>query len=283
MAELLDRARQLPAAGPYSIRAAETAAVHAAIYPSRDAVCETCPAELGKAYYAIKRWLDQQDSSSTSTTLTVNKNTSIARFLSESIILTPHGLGIAYSNDNLTDKAARYILKNDPDAAQFFKVLPPDAEEGEDETPAAGEATTQAAAPAASAMLSAVVPAGFDYNALASAMVDELERRAEERNTKFEQDMDDATAEQPALTASAGGAADGSDATDSTDTSDSTDNNAGTDVDGEDRPVRLSRMNKEQLVAAYTAELGEAPAEGLTNDELREAIAAKRSSLPSAE
>jgi len=258
---LIDRARQLVAAGPYSIRAAETAAVHAALYPGRDAVCETCPAELGKAYYAIKRWLDQQDSSSTSTNLTVNKTTSTARFTSDTLTYTPHGLGIAYTNDNLTDKAARYILKNDPDAAQFFKTLPPDAE---DETPTA--------APAASAPAAAqTVPADFDYTKLAKAMVDELESRERERYTQPEAS---AAPEQPNLTASAGGAAEAD--------PNKTDGDGDGDHDGE-QPVRLSRANKEVLQAYYRAEVGGEPAADLTNDELREAIAAKRASLPAAE
>lgn len=67
MAELLDQAHQLVAGGVYSASAAEIAGVHAAIYSSRDTVCQTCPAELGKAFYAIQRWATQQDSfSSTS-------------------------------------------------------------------------------------------------------------------------------------------------------------------------------------------------------------------------
>lgn len=275
MAELLDRARQLVAAGPYSPNVSEIIAVHAAIYPSRDPVCDHCPAEQGKAYFAIKRWVDQQDNSpSTSTNSTVKK--SEARFNSDTLTYTPHGLGIAYTNDNLTDKAARHILKNDPDAAQFFKVLPPDAEDGEDDVQPA-VAPAPAAAPAASTTAAtAALPADFDYNKLASAMMDELERREAARTTKFEQDMADTTSEQPARTASAGGAAAGTDAGDQSDSgSDESDND---EQDGE-KPVRLSRMNKEQLLAAYRAEV---QAEGglllvdAHNDDLRAAIAKAR-------
>jgi hypothetical protein len=269
VAELLERARQLIAGGPYSPNVSEIIAVHAALYPTRDPVCDHCPAEQGKAYFAIKRWVDQQDnSSSTSTTLTVSKNTSTARFHSDTTTLFPHGLGVAYSNDNLTDKAARYILKNDPDAAQFFKVLPPDAEEGEDDVQPT-VASAPAAAPAASTTVpTAALPAGFDYAALAKAMVDELERRESEREPEAP-----AADEQPNLTSSAGGAADDADKADGDDEDDNDD----------EKPVRLSRMNKELLISTYTAELGQAPAENLTNDELREAIAAKRASLPAAE
>ncbi len=275
MAELLDRARLLINAGPYNPRAAELAAVHAAIYPSRDAVCETCPAELGKAYYAIKRWLDQQDnSSSTSTTSTVKK--SEARFHSDTITYTPHGLGIAYTNDNLTDKAAHFILKNDPDAAQFFKVLPPDAEDGEDDEqqPVAEQALATDSTP----VLAQTVPTGFDYAALARAMVDEMESREASRNT---QPTAPVALAQPPLTASTGGAAyaGSKPATDNS----GTDSDKDSDGDQDDEsPVRLSRMNKAQLVAAYTTEVGSIPAENLTNDDLRDAITAKRSATPQA-
>jgi hypothetical protein len=282
VAELLDRAQLLIAAGPYDARPAEIAAVHAAIYPERDAVCQTCRGELGRAYYAIQRWANQQNSFSTSISSTVKKSTVTARFKSDNTIYTPHGLGVAYSNTNLTDKAARYILENDPDAKELFSELPGEASEEEQElTPAqqvAEKALTLAENPKQE------TPAGFDYAKLASAMVDELERRSDERTAKFEQDMkvDEDQNEQLPLTASTGGTADGqeSDNTDSsdsnTDTSDSTSNNS--DADTEEKPVRLARMNKEQLVATYTTELGQAPAEGLTNDELRDAIAQKRAS-----
>jgi hypothetical protein len=50
------------------------------------------------------------------------------------------------------------------------------------------------------------------------------------------------------------------------------------DADADKRPAPISRMTKEQLVATYTTELGQAPAEGLTNDDLRNAIADKRAS-----
>jgi hypothetical protein len=286
VAELLERAQQLVAAGPYDARTSEIIAVHALIYPDREPVCDHCRAEQGKAYFAIKRWAEQQDSSSSiSTNSTVKKSTSVARFKNANTIYTPHGLGVAYSNDNLTDKAARYIIANDPDAAALFSELPPAEEEGEDEqlTPAqqtAEKALVKAAHPVQTA------PAGFDYAKLAKAMVDELERREGERTAEFEQALDNAASEQPPLTASTGGAADAGQETDNTDnsdsntdTSDNTSNNSGTDADGEEKPVRLSRMNKEQLVATYTAELGQVPAEGLTNDELRDAIAEKRSSL----
>jgi hypothetical protein len=101
--------------------------VHASLYPDRDAVCQTCRGELGKAYYAIKRWTEQQGAASDASLslTTMEKSKSVARFKNENTIYTPHGLGIAYSNDNLTDKVAHYIIENDPDAAVFFSVLPP--------------------------------------------------------------------------------------------------------------------------------------------------------------
>jgi hypothetical protein len=93
---------------------------------------------------------------------------------------------------------------------------------------------------------------------LAKAIVDELERRSEERDAKFEQDLADNTPEQPALTASTGGAADDH-GTDKTDKSDSESDTSDNDNHDEAKPASLSRANKEQLVTIYTAELGQAP------------------------
>jgi hypothetical protein len=217
----------------------------------------------------------------------MKKSTSVARFKNANTIYTPHGLGVAYSNDDLTDKAARYIIANDPDAAVLFSELPPAEEEGEGEqqlTPAqqtAEKALVKAEHPVQHA------PASFDYAKLAKAMVDELERREGERTAEFEQDLENATSEQPPLTASTGGAGEGDAILEvktealsnsvevTTGQTESTDTH---EADTDERPVRLSRMNKEQLVATYTAELGQVPAEGLTNDELRDAIAEKRAS-----
>jgi hypothetical protein len=299
VSELLNRAQQLVAAGPYDARPAEIAAVHDAIWPEKAPVCPTltCRKVLGVAYFSIKRWTEQQGAASNAplSLSTMKKSTSVARFKSSDTIYTPHGLGVAYSNANLTDKAARYILEKDPDAAALFSALPPEDEDAEDEqelTPAqqvADKALSLAENPKQSA------PDGFDYAKLASAMVDELERRAQERDTKTEQDLDDdseqdlddATSEQPPLTASTGGAADAGQETDETDnsdsnsdTSDSTSNYS--DADNSAAPVRLSRMNKEQLLATYRAEV---QAEGglllvdAHNDDLRNAIAEKRASL----
>jgi hypothetical protein len=267
-AEQLKRARQLVAGGVYSASAAEIAAVHAAIYPSRDDVCQTCPGELGKAFYAIQRWATQQDSfSSTSTSSTV-KNQSVARFHSDDITYTPHGLGVVYSNTNLTDKAARYILKTDPDAIQHFAVLPPEAQEGEDDAPVAAkpEQATETQVEKAQQQVTAV-PAEFDYAKLAAAMLDEVERRQSNADAAASQARIDA-AQQPALTASTGGAADAGQETDKTDTSDN--------VQDETKPVSLSRANKAQLTAFYVAEIGHAPAEDLNVDQLRGAIAEHR-------
>ncbi|MDJ0367381.1 hypothetical protein QMK33_19710 [Hymenobacter sp. H14-R3] len=291
MAELLDRARQLVAAGPYSARPAEVASVHAALYPGRDAVCQTCRHELGTAYFAIKRWADQQDSSSTIFSDNVKKSTVTARFHSDQLIYTPHGLGVAYSNANLTDKAARDILKADPDAAAHFAVLPPAATEGEDEqplTPAQASAEKQAEkaehpAPAA--------PAGFDYAKLAAALLDESERRQNEVDAAHEKAWLDAAQQHapadnatPSLTASAGGAeAPATEAVVETQTLTN-----GVEVttghlevidEHDEQPVRLSRMNKEQLLDTYRVELRLEPAAGLTNDQLRDAIAEHRASL----
>lgn len=263
MAELLERAQQLVAAGPYDARPAEIAAVHAAIYPDRDAVCQTCRGELGKAYYAIQRWAAQQGAASFAplSLSTMKKPVSVARFKSAHTIYTPHGLGIAYSNDNLTDKAARYILKNDPDAAALFSELPPEAE---DEELPASPAATPAPAPVAGGEI--------DYVKLAQAIVDiQNKQKAQEPNQEVQELQQEAKESGQPLTASTGGAADAGNQPNGA-------GNAGDDADGDDKPVRLSRMNKEQLVATYTTELGQAPAEGLTNDELRDAIAEKRSS-----
>jgi hypothetical protein len=263
--------------------------VHDIIWPEKAPVCPTltCRKVLGVAYFSIKRWAEQQGAASDAplSLSTMKKSTSVARFKSSDTIYTPHGLGIAYSNSNLTDKAARYIIDNDPDAKTLFSELPPDGEDEDEQqlTPAqqsAEKALEKAEAPAQH------VPAGFDYAKLASAMVDELERRSSEaRNTQFEQDLDNARAQQPALTASTGGAADGGQETDNTDNSDSntdTSDNSDTEDHDEAKPASLSRANKEQLQGLYRAELGQEPAVELTNDDLRNAIAEKRASLQDA-
>jgi hypothetical protein len=291
VAELLDRARQLVAGGPHVTNISELIAVHALLYPARDPVCDHCPAEQGKAYYAIQRWVTQQENSlSTSTSNNVKKGTT-ARFHSDQLIYTPHGLGVAYNNDNLTDKAARDILKADPDAAQHFAVLPPAAEEGEDEPLTEAQASAAKQVEKAQHPVPApTAPVGFDYNKLASAMIDELQRREAEAQAKRDaeddgDEDDDQGNEQPSgLTDSTGGAGEG-DATSEvktetldngvevkTGTTDTTENDS---HDGE-QPVRLSRMDKKQLVATYKAELNLEPAEGLTNDQLRDAIAEHR-------
>lgn len=289
MAELLERAQALVAAGPYDARPAEIAAVHAAIYPDRDAVCQTCRGELGRAYYAIQRWAAQQDAASDAplSLSTMKKNNSVARFKSDSTIYTPHGLGVAYSNANLTDKAARDIIKNDPDAKALFSELPAEADEAEQDLSPAQASAEKAVEQAQTAVQQ--LPAGFDYAKLASAMVDELERRQAEAQAKHDAEHDyqdeEENDQQPDLTASVGGAAEAELEVET----DVLDNNvevttghidgAAGDDHNDEKPVRLSRMNKDQLVAAYTTELGQAPAEGLTNDELRDAIAEKRASL----
>jgi hypothetical protein len=286
VADLLERAQALVAVGPYDARPAEIAAVHDAIWPEKAPVCPTlgCRQVLGVAYFSIKRWAEQQGAASDAplSLSTMQKSNSTARFKSDSTIYTPHGLGVAYSNANLTDKAARDIIKNDPDAKALFSELPGEAsEEEQDLSPA--QASAEKAVEKAQAAVTDQVHAGFDYAKLASAMLDEVERRSQESTAKFEQQIADATAGHAALTASTGGAAE--DATDTTDnsdsnsdTSDSTASNSSTDASSDEKPVRLSRMNKEQLVVTYTAELGQAPADALTNDDLRDAIAEKRAS-----
>jgi hypothetical protein len=282
--ELLTRAQQLLAAGPYDARPAEIAAVHDAIWPEKAPVCPTltCRRVLGVAYFSIQRWAEQQGAAGTTPlTSSIMKKTTTARFKYDTTIYTPHGLGVAYSNTNLTDKAARDIIKNDPDAAGLFEVLPPEAEEGEGEQQlTASQQATETQVEKAQAAVQAT-PAGFDYALLASAMLDEIERRNEERNTKFEQDIAEITSQQPPLTASTSGAAEadqGSDNEDNTDsTSDTSDSDSDSDQEG-NKPVSLSRANKDQLIAFYTAELGQAPAPELTNEDLRKAIAEKRAS-----
>lgn len=275
MAELLERAQQLVAAGPYDARPAEIAAVHDAIWPEKAPVCPTltCRKVLGVAYFSIKRWAEQQGTDSTAplSLSTMKKTVSVARFKSAHTIYTPHGLGIAYSNDNLTDKAARYILENDPDAASLFSELP-----GE---PSEEEQKASQAAPAQAPATPAPVAAGeIDYVKLAQAIVDiQNKQKAQEPNQEALELQQEAKENGQTLTASTGGAAEIGNQPNGADNSGA--DNSGADADGDDKPVRLSRMNKDQLVATYTAELGQAPAEGLTNDELRDAIAEKRSSL----
>jgi hypothetical protein len=254
--------------------------VHAALYPKQDAVCQTCRGELGKAYYAIQRWVNQQENSFLTISSSNVKNGTTARFHSDQLIYTPHGLGVAYSNDNLTDKAARDILKADPDAAQHFSTLPPEAEAGEDEQPlnasqaAATKAVDKAQHPAPAQ------PAGLDYAKLAAAILDEQTRRAGEQPAPAPAPTDAAN-----LTASAGGAGEGETTTEiTTEVLDNgvvatTGHTETTDEDHSDeKPVRLSRMGKDQLLDTYRAELRLEPAAGLTNDELRNAIAEHRAS-----
>ncbi len=65
-----------------------------------------------------------------------------ARFLSDDTQYIPFGTGVAYTNANLTDSAARNILAADPDAVSLFKTLPAaeqqpetgNEDESEDET-----------------------------------------------------------------------------------------------------------------------------------------------------
>ena len=237
--------------------------LHAALYPDREPVCQNCRGELGKAYYAIQRWVSQQDASSTNPPSSNVKKTTTARFHSDELHYTPHGLGVTYSNANLTDKAARDILSADPDAARHFAVLPAEAsaeEAAEDAAPATAP-VEQALEPAATP------PAGFDYGKLASALADEMERRHAGATSVPAAPVADA----PALTASAGGAPAGVTVTTGTTAHDADD----ADHDDE-KPVRLSRMGKDQLLATYRAELKLEPAEGLTNEELRQVIAEHR-------
>jgi hypothetical protein len=243
-------------------------------------VCQTCPAELGKAYYAIKRWVDQQNSSSTISSSNVKKTT-VARFHSDTLSFTPHGLGVTYTNANLTDKAARDILASDPDAARHFATLPPaESDEEKEQALTAGQQATekqveqadkQAQAPAPAPAL----PGGFDYAQLARAMFDEGERRQREADNKVTEPT------QPNLTAQAGGAAEGEPEvkTEVLD-NDVVVTTGTTEVAGDEdgKPVRLSRMNKDQLVETYRHELNMEPLADLTNDELRTAIAEKRAS-----
>jgi len=282
VAELLERARQLVAGGPHVTHVSELIAVHALIYPNRDPVCDHCPAEQGRAYYAIKRWVTQQENSSPTIFSDNVKQHSIARFHSDQLIYTPHGLGVAYSNDNLTDKAARDILKADPDAAQHFAVLPPLAE-GEDEqplTPAQQNAEKQAEQAQHPA---SPVPQGIDYAKLAAALLDEQERRAGTPPAPAP------APEQPTLTASASGAAeaDAKPEVKKEELDNGVEVTTGTteavDQDHDEKPVRLSRMNKDQLVATYRAELNLEPLADLTNDQLRDAIAEHRAGQADAE
>ncbi|MGI4864625.1 MAG: hypothetical protein ACRYFZ_11945 [Janthinobacterium lividum] len=257
MAELLDRARQLIDAGAHNAQAAEVAAVHDAIWPAQAPVCPTltCRAVLGRAFFTIKRWLDQQDNSpSTSTSSTVSKTTSIARFHSDTTTLFPHGLGMGFSNDNLTDSAARYILENDPEAEQFFKVLPPEAEGEEEFQPKATEAAATEAPTASTVAPTQSLPADFDYDKLADKVFERLKSHAENQGG-----APDST-QQPALTASTGGAADTADG----------------DTHEDGKPLPLSRLNKEQLVAAYRTELQADPPADMLNDDLRSALASHR-------
>lgn len=177
------RAGRLKQAGAYAASPSEIVAVHAGLYPDAAPICNTgCPGAILTAYQSILRWIrlhaTAQPLLSTSST-TMKKPQVQARFKSDDTVYTPFGLGVAYSNANLTDKAARYILENDPDAEQYFAALPEDEEGDEDE--------------------------------------DETEK-----------------------------------------------------------PVRLSRANKETLLDYYRTELKQEPAEDATNEELRKAIADHR-------
>ena len=306
MTELLDRARALVAAGPYDARTSEIAAVHAALYPKRDAVCQTCPAELGRAYYAIKRWAAQQEAASTAPSLSsFMKKNAPARFKSDTTIYTPHGLGVAYSNANLTDSAARAILKADPDAADLFEVLPAEADEEPTTT------TAPASAPQADSTATGLSEADLDK--LADKVAERLRAGMKATPTPSAQPTQhlgidgqpvapgvdpvtkplavggttpvlSVTKEVEALPTGSVAVTTGQVNDQGTGNDNADSDNADSDNDGEggqegEKPVRLSRMNKEQLLAAYRAEV---QAEGgllvvdAHNDDLREAIAKAR-------
>ena len=307
MAELLDRARALVAAGPYDARPAEIAAVHDAIWPAKAPVCPTltCRRALGIAYFSIKRWAEQQgaagDAPLSSPTM---KKPVAARFKSDTTIYTPHGLGVAYSNANLTDSAARAILKADPDAERLFEVLPAEvadepAYDSDKKDQAASSTATGADSPALTGLSEA------DLDKIAERLFDRMKKHVmgEEDHTTSAQPQgidgqpleagadpehqslniggEDTSEGEPTLTVTrtevepahvevtTGQVAD-------------TDAGAGASADADqdgDKPVRLSRMNKEQLLAAYRAEVQ--PEGGLLvvdahNDDLREAIAKAR-------
>jgi len=116
-----ERAGRLKQAGAYRLDTAELVAVYNALFPGQPLSCETCRGVLLQAYQRILRALREHTSATTPLTTMDNQ---AARFKSDDTIYFPHGLGVAYSNANITDKMARYILAKDPEAAKYFEVLP---------------------------------------------------------------------------------------------------------------------------------------------------------------
>ena len=252
----VERARQLKRAGAYGVSGAEVAAVHAALYPDAAPICSTCPGVILPAFQAVLRWLRLHDSSTSfSSTAVANTTPTTAKFTSDDIEYTPFGLGVTYTNANLTDAAARHILKHDPDAARLFATLP--AEESAQESAAAERSAPAADTPADSTPAVATVAAGIDYDLLADKVADKLMERF-----KLSQEPSELPAVEPEAAPALAVTAE----------QDDTD---------ESKPVALSRANKAQLQDLYRAELKQEPGE-LHADDLRKAISDHRAGAGSA-
>jgi len=136
--ELLERARLLREAGAFRVNLDELASVHAALFPGAEPVRTGCRNCVMEAWQVIARVLraetpEPSESSFSSSISTTMANS--ARFDSDTRIVIPHNSGTAYTNENLTDAVARYIIEQDPDAKAFFSVLPADQKPAK---PAAG-------------------------------------------------------------------------------------------------------------------------------------------------
>ncbi|WP_045689401.1 hypothetical protein [Hymenobacter sp. AT01-02] len=120
----VERARLLQQAGPHAAAPEEIAAVHAAFYPNREAVCLTCPGKLGVAYMAIMRYLGSlpADSSTTLFASTIPMSKPKYSFTDSQQTYRPHNSPEVFSNANLTDGRVAMLLKGDPALALHFGI-----------------------------------------------------------------------------------------------------------------------------------------------------------------
>ncbi|UOR06238.1 hypothetical protein MUN82_03880 [Hymenobacter aerilatus] len=121
LGEWVLRARQLQLTGASHATPQEIAAVHAGLFPSAEAVCETCPRKYGPAYFRIIRWLSSQPTS-TSTPTAMAEQARKYSFVSDDTSYRPFGSPSVYNNANLTDAVAERLIKADPAFEKLLKA-----------------------------------------------------------------------------------------------------------------------------------------------------------------
>ena len=126
--EWLERARRLQSAGAFPLQPAEIAAVHANLFPSAEAVCQTCVSKLGDAWKRIAAWVRHHDPTSDShfspsrpTPMAEQKKAASSyRFKDDNTTYREFGSPTVFSSANLTDADVERIVKADPDARVYF-------------------------------------------------------------------------------------------------------------------------------------------------------------------